>query len=96
VPKQAKFFSTRVASIFLACGRNSLPVYAVSVVLSCAGYVAISESDATNFATVAVNVIGILALFILAYVLDWRRKNARNAADGSVGQAPTLVRRFVG
>jgi len=76
VPRQAKFFSSRAASLFLACGRNSLPVYGVGVVLSCAGYVALSENDATNMTSLAVNVVGILSLFTLAYVLDWRRKNS--------------------
>jgi hypothetical protein len=82
VPKQAKFFSTRAASLFLACGRNSLPVYGVGVVLSCAGYVALSEIDATNMASLGVNVLGILSLFTLAYVLDWRRKNSRTSEEG--------------
>jgi len=96
VPRQAKFFSTRAASLFLACGRNSLPVYGVGVVLSCAGYVAISESDATNM-PLAVNVVGIVALFLLAYALDRKRKNAR-VADASPVRVPamTLIRRFVG
>jgi hypothetical protein len=97
VPKQAKFFSSRAASLFLACGRNSLPVYGVGVVLSCAGYVALTEIDATNMASLGVNVFGILSLFMLAYVLDWR-KNARPievvAASPSSTYA-TLVRRFV-
>jgi hypothetical protein len=82
VPKQAKFFSSRGASLFLACGRNSLPVYAVGVVLSCAGYVALSECDATNMTSVAVNVVGILSLFTLAYVIDWRSKVSRATAEG--------------
>ena len=97
VPKQAKFFSTRAASLFLACGRNSLPVYGVGVVLSCAGYVALSESDATNMTSIAVNVLGIFSLFMLACVLDWRRKNIRALeASTSRAYATALVRRFVG
>jgi hypothetical protein len=97
VPKQAKFFSTRAAGLFLACGRNSLPVYGVGVVLSCAGYVAMSESDAVHM-PIAVNVIGILALFVLAYALDWRRRHARVSEQASTGRVPALdlVRRFVG
>src|SRR5208337_3172716 len=79
VPKQAKFFSTRAASLVLACGRNSLPVYGVGVVLSCAGYVALSESDASNMTPLAVNVLGIFSLFVLACALDWRRKNSRSS-----------------
>ena len=89
VPKQAKFFSTRPASIFLACGRNSLPVYGVGVVLSCAGYVALSEWDSINLAPIAVNVVGIVSLFMLAYVLDWRRKNARALAVSASRSAGT-------
>jgi len=99
VPKQASFFSSRAASFFLACGRNSLPVYGVGVVLSCAGYVALSEYDATNMTSIAVNVLGILSLFTLAYLLDWRRKNVR-PVEGAASTLPrtyaaTLVRRFV-
>ncbi len=76
VPKQAKFFSTRAASLFLACGRNSLPVYGVGIVLSCVGYVALSESDAPNVTLVAINTLGILSLFALGSALDRRRKTA--------------------
>ncbi len=99
VPKQAKFFSSRAASFFLACGRNSLPVYGVGVVLSCAGYVALSEYDATKMTSIAVNVLGIVSLFTLAYILDWRRKNGR-PVEGAASALPrtfaaTFVRRFV-
>jgi hypothetical protein len=97
VPKQAKFFSSRAASLFLACGRNSLPVYGAGVVLSCAGYVALTEIDATNMTTIGVNVIGIISLFTLAYALDWRRKNLRAVeASTSSNYATGLLRRFVG
>jgi hypothetical protein len=97
VPKQAKFFSTRAASLFLACGRNSLPVYGVGVVLSCAGYVALSEFDSTNMISVAVNLLGIFSLFMLAYALDWRRQNVRALeASTSRAYATALARRFVG
>ena len=71
---------------FLACGRNSLPVYGVGVVLSCAGYVALSESDATNMTPIAVNVLGIFSLFVLACALDWRRKNSRSS-EGAYASA---------
>jgi len=97
VPKQAKFFSTRAASIFLACGRNSLPVYGVGVVLSVAGYVALSECDSFNTAVVATNLLGIVSLFVLAILLDWRRKNAGPVeVSTSRAYATALMRRFVG
>jgi hypothetical protein len=83
VPKQAAFFSTRVASLFLACGRNSLPVYGVGVVLSCAGYVALSEINRAFTAPIMVNAIGIVSLFALAAVLDWRRRAIKARASSS-------------
>ncbi|HVN27184.1 MAG TPA: OpgC domain-containing protein [Candidatus Binataceae bacterium] len=97
VPKQAKFFSGRIASVFLACGRNSLPVYGVGVVLSVAGYVVLSESDSPNMAVVAINLFGIMSLFMLACALDWRRKNAlTQPALAARFYGTELVRRFVG
>ena len=90
VPKQAAFFSTRVASLFLACGRNSLPVYGVGVVLSCAGYVALSEIDGVFTAPIMVNAIGIVTLFGLAGVLDWRRRTAK-ARVSSAAQPAALA-----
>ena len=97
VQKRAQFFST-VPRLLLACGRNSLPVYGDGVVLSCAGYVALSEIDATNMASLGVPVLGILSLFMLAYVLDWRRKNIRpiEAVERYSSSTYATVRRFVG
>ncbi len=87
VPKQAKFFSTRAASLFLACGRNSLPVYGVGIVLSVLGYVAVSESDATSPTLVAINVLGVLGLFGLARALDWKRRQTGTAARSFAASA---------
>jgi len=91
VPKQAAFFSTRVASLFLACGRNSLPVYGVGVVLSCAGYVAFSEIDGAFTAPIVVNAIGIVSLFALAGVLDWRRRSSASPRALSAPPGPELA-----
>ena len=88
VPKQAKFFSTRVASVFLACGRNSLSVYCVGIVLSCAGYVALSESDGASASLIAINVVGVVTLFALGSALEWKRRTSR-AVQSAYASTPT-------
>jgi hypothetical protein len=73
VPAQASMFRSPFAAPFLSCGRHSLSVYGVGVVLSCIGFVAISEASHALVVPPAVNFAGILILFVLAAVLDWRK-----------------------
>jgi len=79
VSPQAHWLKTKVANLFLACGRHSLPVYGSGVVLSCVGYVVITESASKAMANWAVNLLGIVALFSLAAMLDWSSQRRRLA-----------------
>ncbi len=84
VPPRATIFESRWLAPLLACGRNSLPVYAVGVVLSCAGYLAITEAQSAPVAHVAVNLGGAATLFLLAAGVDWYyRGRPRVAAAGT-------------
>jgi hypothetical protein len=78
VPRQAWFFQTRIAKLFLACGRNSLPLFTAGVLLSCVSYVAMQQLDG-KMITPAVNLAGISFLFAFAWLLDSRR-SIRDAA----------------
>src|SRR5260370_22134558 len=73
VRPQAPLLRTRLAAPLLWAGRHSLPVYAVSVVLSCAGYVAVVEGDGAPIGHVAVNFGGGAILLSLATILEWYR-----------------------
>ena len=79
VSPQAPWLKTKVANLFLACGRHSLPVYGSGVVLSCVGYVVITESASKAMTNWAVNLLGIVALFSLAAMLDWSSQRRRLA-----------------
>lgn len=79
VEPQAPWFKSKLAELFLACGRHSLPVYGLGVVLSCAGYIVMQESSSKLFANFVVNLAGILILFLLALSLDWYREGRRLA-----------------
>ena len=78
VPSRAPWLRRSGAGIFISCGRHSLTIYGLGLVLSCIGYVVIQESAAKGIANFAVNVVGIAALVGTAMFLDWR-EDARRA-----------------
>jgi hypothetical protein len=74
VPARCEFFKGKIAAPFLWCGQHSLPVYATSVVLSCAGYVIMTEDAQIPGIGLLVNVVGTASLIGLAAVLDQRAR----------------------
>jgi hypothetical protein len=75
VSPQAPWLKSKLAELLRACGRHSLPVYGFGVVLSCVGFVVMSESHSKSIANLLVNLFGILLLLLLAEILDWHRQN---------------------
>jgi hypothetical protein len=72
VSPHAPWLKRRAAEMCISCGRHSLTVYGMGLVLSCIGYVMIQESSAPNLANLAVNILGIAILLLTAAILDWR------------------------
>jgi hypothetical protein len=79
VPPKAAWLKKRVAELCISCGRHSLTIYGLGLLLSCVGYVVIQESSARAVANLEVNVVGISLLLLTAVMLD-RRDDARRAA----------------
>jgi hypothetical protein len=95
VAPQAGWLRSRIAAPFLACGRHSLPVYGAGVLLSSLSYIALNLSGHTPSAHAAVNVLGVLATFLVGSVLEARRE-ARQSSTRVESRAPlALVRREV-
>jgi hypothetical protein len=90
VRPQAPLLRARLAAPLLWAGRHSLPVYAVSVVLSSAGYVAVVEGDGAPIVHVAVNFVGIAILLALATILE-RYRAARGQPP--IAKTSMMVRR---
>ena len=74
VSPQSPWLKTRLAQLVQTCGRHSLPVYFLGVMLSCAGYVVMQESSSGSFVTMMINLVGTVTLLSLATTLDWQSR----------------------
>jgi hypothetical protein len=92
ISPQAGWLKTRFAAPLLSCGRHSLPVFGVGVLLSSIGYIAVNETGGALNIHTAVNLLGVFALFILGGALDWRR-SARAEARVQPQAIPAFARR---
>ena len=79
VSPRAQWLKKGIGAVCSSCGRHSLTVYGMGLVLSCIGYVVIQESGARSVANLAVNVLGIAILILTAMLLD-RRSGSRRGA----------------
>jgi len=95
VAPQAGWLRSRIAAPFLACGRHSLPVYGAGVLLSSLSYIALALSGHTAAVDTAVNVLGVLATFLIGSVLEARREARQTAARIDSHPPLALVRREV-
>lgn len=72
VSPHAPWLKRRLAEMCISCGRHSLTVYGMGLVLSSVGYVMIQESPAPHLANLAVNIVGISTLLLTAAMLERR------------------------
>ncbi|PWC84934.1 hypothetical protein TSH100_16595 [Azospirillum sp. TSH100] len=82
VPRDAAWLRSAPARLLVACGRHSLPVFCVGVVLSIAGSALLVAEDGALM-VLAVNLAGIAVLLALALVLE-RRRTRRQPSKPSV------------
>ncbi|HWB49966.1 MAG TPA: OpgC domain-containing protein [Stellaceae bacterium] len=73
VPPQARFMRALAARPLLLCGRHSLEIFCLSILLSALGHFLMSEINAGFTMQVAVNVVGIALMCATALLLDWYR-----------------------
>jgi hypothetical protein len=84
VRPQAAFFAGRVARPFLLCGRHSLEVFCLGILLSALAHTVLSEYDSGIAAQFAVNAAGIFVMALIAAMLDWYRSMGRAPAAAGV------------
>ncbi|AWU95248.1 OpgC family protein [Azospirillum ramasamyi] len=88
VPRDAAWLRSAPARLLTACGRHSLPVFCVGVVLSFAGTALLMAGKGAAM-VLAVNLGGIALLLVLALVLERRRTRRLPAKAGAVPASPS-------
>jgi hypothetical protein len=93
VAPQAAFMRTKWARPLVLCGRHSLEIFCLSILLSALGHFLMSEINTGFTMQVGVNVVGVLVMCLTAGMLDWYRAvqqmpiTARAMGEGSGGKA---------
>jgi hypothetical protein len=88
VPPQNDFLAGLVAKPFLMCGRHSLHVFCLGILLSVVGHLIINEHFGGFVLQATVTVAGIAVMIGVAWLMDWfaaasRPSKARVAGEGS-------------
>jgi hypothetical protein len=93
VSPQARFMRMAAARPLVLCGRHSLEIFCLSILLSALGHFLLSEFNAGVTMQLGVNVVGIAVLCLTAGMLDWYRAvqqvpvtTARAVNEGSGGE----------
>jgi hypothetical protein len=88
---QARFLGSPAAWPFLICGRNSLYIFCLGILLSVLGHLVLNEFFGGIAMQIAVSAIGAAIMIAVAALLDWLGA-AQGASGGSAVGAPTASR----
>lgn len=80
VPRNARFLGTAPAQPLIACGRHSLEIFCLGILLSALGHFVLSEYGSGLPLQLAVNAGGIAIMIVTAKVMDWYREMERASA----------------
>jgi inner membrane protein involved in colicin E2 resistance len=67
----ARFLTSPAARPVLACGRQSLEIFCLSILLSALGHFVLSEYNSGLSMQLAVNLVGIATMCLTARLIDW-------------------------
>jgi hypothetical protein len=77
VPPGAAFMRAAAARPLVMCGRHSLEIFCLGILLSALGHFVVSEYEAGVPIKLAVNAVGIAAMYLTARTLDWYKTAGR-------------------
>lgn len=88
---QARFLTSSAAWPFLICGRNSLYIFCLGILLSVLGHLVLNEFFGGLAMQFAVSVAGVVIMVAVAALLEWFVAAEGTPGGGAVG-APTASR----
>lgn len=89
VAPQARFLAGRVAWPFVICGRHSLHIFCLGILLAVMGHLVLNESFGRVLMQLAVSTIGIGIMVAVAALMEWFAA-ARAGAGGRVAERAPL------
>jgi hypothetical protein len=90
LPRDSVLLRSAVARPLVRCGRQSLEVFCLGILLSASGHFILSEYDSTVVVQLAVNLAGILAMCLTARVIDWYKTKGREIMPGPRHPVPPV------
>ena len=83
ISPQASFLAGRVAWPFVTCGRHSLHIFCLGILLSVVGHLVLSEFFGGRLMQLAVSAVGVTIMIAVAALMDWFAARA-----GTGGRVP--------
>lgn len=77
VRRDAGFLGSAAMRPLVRCGQQSLEIFCLGILLSALGHFILSEYDSGILAQLAVNIVGIAAMFLTAQLIDWYKRMDR-------------------
>jgi hypothetical protein len=88
VAPQARFLAGRVAWPFVVCGRHSLHIFCLGILLAVMGHLVLNESFGRLLMQLAVSTVGIGIMIAVAALMEWFAAARAGAGDRVAERAP--------
>jgi hypothetical protein len=86
IPPRARFLTGPVAKPFVMCGRHSLHIFCLGILLSVLGYLVINEQFGGVVLQVTVTAAGIAVMIGVAWLMDWFAAASRGSRPRVAGE----------
>jgi hypothetical protein len=86
IPPQARFLSSLAAKPFVMCGRHSLHIFCLGILLSVVGHLIINEHFGGVVLQVTVTAAGIVVMIGVAWLMDWFAAASRAGRPRMAGE----------
>jgi hypothetical protein len=87
VPPGARFLRAAAAKPLVLCGRHSLEIFCLGILLSVLGHFLLSEYELGMIAQLMVDIVGITVMCLTASLIDWYRYMGHGRSPASVTAA---------
>jgi hypothetical protein len=85
VHPQALFLASRSARPFVICGRNSLHIFCLAILLSVLGHLVLNEYFGGTFMQIIVSAAGIAIMIGVAALMEWFTAAQRASGSTALG-----------